>query len=74
MEYLIRKEYAEEGSWSECLVYHKDRDKCFQDVKASLRDRRLMRIYVYESIDPELWRDKKLTPETLRRCINDQRD
>lgn len=73
MKYLIRKEYACATGWKEVFDYYDDRDECFKEVKAALRDRSLMRIYVYESIDPELWRDKKLTPETLRRCINDQR-
>ena len=72
MKYLIRKEFATSIGWKEVFDYYNDRDECFKEVKASLRDRSLMRIYVYESIDPELWRDKKLDLETLHKIIVDK--
>ncbi len=58
MKYLIRKEFATGIGWKEVFDYFDDRNTCFDDANLSMRDRSLMRIKVYQLIDPETWRNK----------------
>lgn len=56
MKYLIRKEYSDGIKWWEVIVHHKNQEDCFKEARLSSRDRKLMRIEVYEWIDPKTWK------------------
>lgn len=58
MKYLVRKEFACGIGWKEVFDYYDDRNICFNESNLAMHDRTLMRIQIYQLIDPETWRDK----------------
>ena len=59
MKYLVRKEFACGIGWKEVFDYYDDRNICFSESNIAMKDRSLMRIQVYQLINPETWRREK---------------